>query len=154
MVHLMTVRPYRPEDQEACLQMFQSNVPKFFTQEEEEEFERYLTGLSEPYFVVQTGDELVACGGVFVRADGRTAGLAWGLVKASAHRQGHGRRLLWARLQWLAAHAPEVTTVSIDTSQHSAPFYARLGFQTVQVQPDFYAAGLDRYDMTLHLPAT
>lgn len=148
---LMIVRAYGPEDQEVCLQMFQSNVPHFFTAEEVDDYRKYLTDLTEPYFVIECGQELMACGGVFVRSDDMTAGLAWGLVKASAHRQGIGTKLLQARLTWLTRHAPEVTAVVIDTTQHSAPFYARYGFRTTRVQSDFYAPGLDRHDMTLPL---
>ena len=39
--------------------------------------------------------------------------------------------------------------VQLDTSQHGCPFYSRYGFKVVCETPDYYAPGLDRYDMVL-----
>ncbi|WP_407572959.1 GNAT family N-acetyltransferase [Deinococcus altitudinis] len=149
----MTIRPYRTEDETACLNVFMSNTPDFFTVEEQQEFNDFLCTMTDPYFVLEEAGRIVACGGVFIRRDGQTAGLAWGMVNRSQHRQGYGRALLDVRLAWLGQHAPAVNTVTIDTSQHSAPFFTRMGFEILEVKRDFYATGLDRYDMRLALSA-
>ena len=149
----MNVRPYRPDDEAACLALFDGNMPQFFAEAEREEFADFLATLGNPYFVIEEGGQVVACGGVYLRPGGQEAGLAWGMVERSRHRQGYGRALWEARLDWLRRHAPGVRAVVLDTTQHSAPFFARLGFGTVGVQPDFYAPGLDRHDMRLPLPA-
>lgn len=51
-----------------------------------------------------------------------------------------------ARLQALG-----VTRAVLDTSQFTAPFYARLGFQEVRRTPNGYGPGLDRVDMVVDL---
>ncbi len=149
----MDVRPYRATDEAACLALFESNTPDFFTLQERADFANYLRTMSDPYFVVEDEGQVVACGGVFVRHDRQTAGLAWGMVGRTEHRRGYGRALLNARLDWLRQHAPEVGEVILDTSQHSAPFFAHLGFETTRVERDHYAPGLDRHDMRLLLGA-
>lgn len=61
-----------------------------------------------------------------------------------------------ACLQVFQSNVPEFfveTEVALDTSQHTRPFYERLGFRTVRVTPDAYAPGLHRYDMRLRKPA-
>ena len=45
----------------------------------------------------------------------------------------------------------ELRAVSIDTSQHTVPFYERMGFRTTSVMRDGYAPGLDRCEMILEL---
>lgn len=144
-------RPYRPEDEAACLALFTSNMPDLFAPQERLEFAEFLKTMHDPYFVIEDGEQLVACGGVFLRRDGRTAGLSWGMVERSRHRHGYGRALLQIRLDWLRVHAPEVEVLTIDTSQHSAPFFAHMGFETQEVERDYYAPGLDRHVMQLLL---
>ncbi|MFB9992662.1 GNAT family N-acetyltransferase [Deinococcus oregonensis] len=147
----MAIRDYHPEDRAACLAVFRSNTPDYFTDDEVAEFETFLDTMTDPYFVLELEGQIMACGGVFVRRDGQTAGLAWGMVHRAQHRQGYGRALLDRRLTWLGVHAPHVTAVTIETSQHSAPFFARLGFNTTRIQPEGFALGLDQHDMRLSL---
>lgn len=45
-----------------------------------------------------------------------------------------------------------VTQVALDTSQHTAPFYARPDFREVRRTPSGYGPGLDRVDMISGLP--
>ncbi|HEX2864875.1 MAG TPA: GNAT family N-acetyltransferase [Deinococcales bacterium] len=151
----MIVRPYRSDDEAACLAAFDGNSPYFFADWERGDFAAFLrAGPSEPYFVVEDGGRVVACGGVFARSGGRTAGLSWGMVERSRQRRGYGRALLRARLDWLREHLPGLEAVTIETSQRSEPFFARMGFEVTRVEPDHWAPGLDRVDMRLALGPT
>jgi [ribosomal protein S18]-alanine N-acetyltransferase len=40
-------------------------------------------------------------------------------------------------------------TIVLDTSQHAYPFFQKLGFVIMKITRDFYAKGIDRYDMEL-----
>jgi predicted GNAT family N-acyltransferase len=145
-----TLRVYQKADREACVHIFRSNMPRFFAPSEEAEFAEFLdTEADENYFVVENGGggELLGCGGVFVA--GGVAGLCWGMVDNTRHRQGIGTLLLRGRLEHLRTHHPQLKAVQLDTSGHSREFFARFGFQTTRVTPDGYGPGLDRYDMTL-----
>jgi ribosomal-protein-alanine N-acetyltransferase len=147
MLHLL---PYRAATHEpAVLALFHSNVPRYFTAPEEADLLRYLrTGL--PYFVaVETPDEapeedpagtVVAAGGYALDDD--QVDLTWDLVHANRHGQGLGRLLTEFRLREAGRLFPHLP-VQVETSQLTAGFYRKLGFQLVETQPDYWASGLD-----------
>ena len=75
----MNVRPYHPNDEAACLALFGSNMPRFFAEAERPDFADFLATLvdpsaADPYFVIEEGGQVVACGGVYVRPGGQEAG--------------------------------------------------------------------------------
>lgn len=145
----MNIRPYERADLSACEKIFDSNTPIFFAEEERIEFTEFLTGLPGPYLVLEEHGEIVACGGW---ANSRTTPneivLCWGMVRQDRHKQGLGIRLMQARLAQIFANHPSAG-VALTTSQHSAGFFARYGFQPVRTQKDGYAPGIDLVEMTL-----
>lgn len=148
------VRPYCPGDFAACLALFDGNVPQFFAAREREEFVGFLRDHGDlPYLVIEQGGAVVACGGFEVRdgPDGLKRGsLTWGMVARERQGQGLGRVLTAARLDALRA-VPGVEVVGIETSQHTAGFYAGFGFKAVHVAQDGFGSGIDRWEMTLAL---
>lgn len=149
----MQIRPYQPSDKSACLDVFISNVPTFFADHEYAEFAAFLDTLPGVghYLVVESAlSTIVGCGGYFLNADRTVAGLMWGMVHRDYHRQGLGRALLLARLSAICDE-PHAQSIELDTSQHSYGFFATLGFEITHIQQDYYAPGLDRYDMRLAL---
>ena len=153
MVPTDRVRAYAPEDREACLRVFSSNVPDFFRQEERSGFEGFLDALPGAYFVLLDGDgAVVGCGGYALREGSGTADLCWGMVHRERHGQGLGRTLTSLRLE-RALQDPRVTEVALETSQHTVGFYERLGFRATSVEPDGYAPGLDRVRMARSVDA-
>ncbi|NHF68446.1 GNAT family N-acetyltransferase [Xanthomonas hortorum] len=147
-----TIRPYRPYDFDACMAVFDGNVPAFFSAEERPEFVRFLTqhAAAWHYCVIERACEVVACAGYSISTDGTTASLCWGMVHPSLHRQGLGTELLLARLEAVRL-TPNIQRVVLDTSQHTQAFYARFGFVAQHVVRDGYGAGLDRWDMVIDL---
>ncbi|BDP42366.1 N-acetyltransferase [Deinococcus aetherius] len=153
---MTTIRPFTPADREACLALFDSNVPDFFLPQERAEFEAWLgqpfdSGEYGEYFVLEDGGRVVACGGVWLdpgQAE-RPAGFSWGMVAREAHHRGYGSALLRFRLERLRELGAR--EVHLDTSQHTAPFYARFGFREVRRTPSGYGPGLDRVDMVAEL---
>jgi ribosomal-protein-alanine N-acetyltransferase len=153
----MQIRPYVPADRAACLAIFEGNMPRYFALGEWSDFARWLDAqdagqlaypenLAEPYFVVEDNRQVIACGGFCAHRRQLVVGLAWGMVRHDLHRQGIGRTLLEHRLQLAHTHYPAYAVV-LDTSQHSYPFFERLGFRVMRIIPDGYGPGLDRYDM-------
>ena len=143
-------RPYTPDDEAACLKLFDSNTPKFFGVEERPSFENFLQRQPCPFFVVEAEALIVACGGYCREASSENIVLAWGMVRGDLHRQGVGTFLLLERLK-VIFHENPAAKVIIDTSQHSQSFFARFGFKSTQLIPDYYAPGLHRVDMVLEL---
>lgn len=145
----MRVREYTPADREACLAVFDSNVPAYFVTAEREAFAAFLDDLPGPYLVIEDeGGAIVGCGGYAVVAETRTADLCWGMVEQGRHGTGLGRLLLDARLDRIRADRG-ADAVALNTSQHTRGFYERRGFVTERVIPDGFAPGLDRCDMRL-----
>lgn len=146
------VRPFRPSDRDACLGLFDGNVPRFFSVPEREGFASFLDhdAAACRYEVIERNGRIVGCGGLAVEPDGITASICWDVIDGSLHGQGLGRRLIEARLK-TARSIPGVTRVRLDTSQYTTAFYARFGFETVSVDRDGYASGLDRCEMVLRL---
>ena len=144
------VRDYAPADLEACLSVFDSNVPEYFVDAERPEFRDFLGALPGPYLVVELDGRVVACGGHAIGKEEGVADLCWGMVRHDLHGSGLGRRLTDARIE-RAAREPGVNTAALNTSQHTEGFYLRFGFRTVEVVPDGYAEGLHRYEMRLRL---
>ncbi len=143
-------RPYEPKDRAACLALFDSNVPRFFDPTEKAGYERFLDRLDSPYQVIERDGRVVACGGLAVERDGRTATLCWGMVEGGLHGRGVGTALTGARLA-AARATPGVEVVRLDTGRWTTGFYERFGFVLETVTPDGYAPGSDRHDMRLDL---
>lgn len=147
---MMTDRPYEARDRDACLALFDSNVPTYFTTEERPGFADWLTSMDpRAYRVIERDGRVVACGGVGLEPDGAVASLCWGMVDQGLHRQGLGRALTQARID--AARALGATAVRCDTSQKTTAFYERFGFVITAVETDGYGPGLDRCEMRLAL---
>ncbi|MDO4264699.1 MAG: GNAT family N-acetyltransferase [Deinococcus sp.] len=125
----ITLRPYTDADLEACLEVMRSNVPEYFAHEEMADFQGFLQGTPQPYFVLLQGGEVCGCGGVALfpseaagtEPEPTTAGLTWGMVRRDLHGWGLGYQLFTRRLAWLRQQRPEVSQVRLATSQHTAP---------------------------------
>lgn len=150
----MQLRTYQAIDDVGCLALFDSNVPKFFAPHERAEFAAFLATSTDPYFVVVDDQgQVIGCGGYYINHERAAAGLTWGMVSRGLHRQGIGRFLLLARLQRICQE-PAVTSVLINTSQHSYGFFAKVGFVVESIVENGFAEGLDEYKMVLPLTAT
>lgn len=145
-------RPYRSEDRDACLGLFDANVPNFFAAAEREEYASDLAavdGVRAHYLLLVQDGRVLAAGGLW-RGAGGVARLVWGIVAPEWQGQGLGRRLVAERLR-IAAGVAGLRQVDLTTSPATQGFYARLGFSVTRVVPDGLAPGLDAVDMT-HRP--
>jgi hypothetical protein len=142
------LRRFRREDRPACLALFEGNIPDSFFPHEIPGFLEFLDCLPGPYVVVEEGGDLVACGGLAEHAQCVT--LCWGMVARARQHQGIGRILLHVRLA-LAVCIPGARRVNMNTSQRTAPFFAKHGFETRRVTLNSYGPGLHRHDMELRL---
>jgi len=147
------IRAYTEADQKGCLEVFDSNLPKYFSIEERQDFATFLKQPSCVYLVMEQSGEVVGCGGYYVNRENREAGLCWGLVHRRFHGTGLGKRLALERLERILRQ-PEVGFIRLDTSQHTFGFFEKLGFVTENITPNGYWDGLDRYDMRLRLDET
>lgn len=147
---MITINTYSPEYKAACLLVFKSNMPKYFLEEEFKDFDQWLDDEASNgrYFVCLQEDQVVACGGYFYDDDREKAGLSWGMVNAKLHGTGIGTQLTVFRVQKMQEAFPNSIHM-IDTSQHTAPFYEKMGFVTKEITPNGFGEGLDKYYMEI-----
>lgn len=152
------IRKYEIADHSACMEMFLTNVPKYFTKEEVDEFDRFLAKLGDPealdnpiYYVMQLDDKLIGCGGFGEKngIDGIAAiTFVWGMVDNSYHKKGFGEELLRFRLAEIKIQFPDWKVI-LDTTQFSYTFFEKYGFKTLKITENSYGEGMHRYDMVL-----
>lgn len=147
------IRAVEHQDLIGCQRLIESNTPRYFAVEEQQEFTADLQrrwsqpeGRQWPYFVLVTNQQVRGCGGYAQLKDG-TATLIWGMVNRAEHGQGLGRALLSYRLWHMPA---SIHTVEIDTTPESFGFYQRFGFVKTGYEPNGYGAGLDKILARLH----
>jgi len=146
----LTIRQYRIDDKPSCLNIFDSNLPKYFDPSERADFASYLDAPSGHYLVGEINGRLIACGGWGQLPDRSTATLDFGMVHSDYHGTGIGSQMLERRLADMTGIA-KIKTVVLDTSQHVAGFFERFGFSETSVVPNGYGPGLHRHNMTLKL---
>lgn len=143
----MLIRTYTNTDSPFVLQLLQLNTPVAFAPEELADFQHYLSTEKEDYFVVELNDQLVTCGGInYFQKEGH-ARISWDMVHPEHQGKGIGKELLHYRLERIEQQG--IQAVQVRTSQFAEAFYARAGFKTKEITPDYWSVGYDLYDMWL-----
>ena len=96
---LMRIKPYKQKYFDNCVDIIESNTPKYILPIEHLAFKNYLLKNNKTYFVLFNGSNLVACGGYGINDSQTKAGLSWGLVHRKHHSQGIGSYLLRFRIE-------------------------------------------------------
>jgi hypothetical protein len=91
----MDIRRYQQEDLAAVVAIFRSNIPKYFTPDEEPGLYNFIDDRLDDYYVVQVRSEVVGCGGIALNADidPQTVSLCWGMVREDHLGTGLGKAL-------------------------------------------------------------
>ena len=155
---MMHFRPYALVDIDPVVEIFRSNIPKYFGPIEEPGLRNFLYALSgDPaagesgrdvdYFVGELDAEVVAAGGIALNDD-QTVSLCWGMVRSDLIGKGLGRELTDFRIQRAREKFGSLPLV-ISTSQHTAGFYEKFGFRLTSHQPDGFGPGIDTCKMRL-----
>jgi N-acetylglutamate synthase-like GNAT family acetyltransferase len=135
-------------------------MPKYFAEDELPMFERWLIAQEEgriaypenqleTFYILEQDGRSLACGGYYINKDEPKAGFAWGMVHNDHHKQGLGNALAEYRISEIRRQYP-THIIYLDTSQHTYPFFQKLGFAVTNITDNFYWQGLHRYDMELH----
>ena len=144
----MRIVPYDSKYFENCIEIIQSNTPKYIDPSEHSDYKDYLLRNDETYFVLFNDINLVACGGYGLIKSRTKVVLSWGLVHSQHHNKGYGSELLKYRLNHIKNNYPD-TEIHLDTSQHTYRFFEKFGFNVKQISKNGYGEGLDKYDMIL-----
>lgn len=147
---MTTIEIYTTKYKEECLAVFKSNMPKYFLLEEFNDFDKWLDeqAFDNRYFVCLQQGKVVGCGGYFYDNDRKKVGLSWGMVDAKLHGTGIGSVLTKFRIEKMQNELPNEIYM-IDTSQHTAKFYEKMGFVIKEITPNGFGEGLDKYYMEI-----
>lgn len=138
-------RPFKGSDKEACLALFDSNVPRYFDATERAMFADFLDQPHRYYFAIEQDGQVCGCGGFTEESPGK-ARFTWGMVDNSRHGAGLGRMLAEYRLRAIE-EAGEFEEVELFTTPQIAPFFAKFGFEVVGVEEDGIAPNMDKVQM-------
>lgn len=141
------IRQYQPADRSTCLDIFDSNRPKYFAEHERGEFAAWLDDPHRAvYSVIEIGGAIVACGGIYHDGKKNHVGLAWGMVRQDMQGQQIGTQLTQFRIDQMTQLFPALEQ-HLGTSQHTFRFYEKQGFVVTDVIGDGFGEGIDRYNM-------
>lgn len=145
-----SIRPFTASDKTTLISILRKNTPKYFAPEEEVEFIHFLEDQIEEYFVVEYLGIIVGSGGINFYDNGKTAVVSWGMIDPDYHGQGLGSYLLNFRIERVVSiHRPERFLVR--TAQFTNKFYEKFGFKLIHTEKDYWAKGIDLYEMEYDL---
>lgn len=146
----MKARPYEPTDIDAVIAIFRSNIPKYFTPDEETGLRNFLNDeRGEDYYVFEIDGKIVGAGGIaYNDLANPTVSLCWGMVNNGHIGTGLGKQMTQFRVDLAAEKYPGLP-LTISTSQHTEGFYNRFGFRTTEHIKDGFGLGIDNCKMRL-----
>lgn len=144
------IRPYMPGDKSRVMALLRLNTPRYFAPAEETDLAEYLEGKRELYYVLETADAIVGCGGINF-PDDATACISWDILDPAYQGRSLGTRLMRHRLSVLQS-MPLTQRIIVRTSQLAYLFYEKQGFRLTQVTRDYWAEGYDLYHMEYGMP--
>lgn len=144
----MKFRKYNEADEENVISIFRSNIPKYFSKEEEAGLRNFLADISSiEYFVIENEGAIIGAGGISLNKD-QTVSLCWGMVRNDFIGKGLGKQLTEYRINLSKEKFCNLPIV-ISTSQHTQGFYEKFGFKLVERIADGFALGIDNCKMRL-----
>lgn len=152
---MINIKTYLPQYKNTLLDIFKSNIPLYFAEEELVLFDAFLDRDIEkgPYYVVFNDDEIVGCGGIVINNPTKYTNkthvlMTWGMIDYKYHKQGFGKELLAYRLEQAKILYPD-TIIALGTTQHTFQFFEKYGFKTVFYEKSHWSKDLDLYQMEL-----
>ena len=135
----------KTEDEERLLEIFHSNVPKYFDVSEVAPFVEFLKKELTTYFVCLDKDHIVGAGG-YMELELGEARICWIMVEAKLHGKGVGRFMMQEFAQKIRADK-NYTRITLKTTQFTDKFYEKLGYKTTYFEKDFWIPGWHLYFM-------
>jgi GNAT superfamily N-acetyltransferase len=139
-------RPYKANDQSACLALFDANCPEFFDPGERSGYVQFLEAIPEGYEVCLLDGRIVGAYGIRPHANDEAV-IRWILIAPDAQGRGVGRAMMTRVLQTVRQSG--VRRLHMAASHKSAPFFARFGAGATSTTQHGWGPNLHRIDMEL-----
>lgn len=151
------IKEYLPIYKSRLMEIFDSNMPKYFDPTERQPFSDFLEDwkafykVESEYYVYLKGQEVLGAGG-FLREKAGDARIIWLLVDQKVHSKGIGREMM-TFFEEEIINRREYEMISLKTSQLTDIFYEKLGFETLESADDHWGPGLHLRYMEKQLKA-
>lgn len=142
--------PFHEEHISDLLQIFDSNMPKYFDPSERNQYIQFFESLYQgEYYVYHEDDTYLGAGGFCTQNPGE-ARIVWVMVDSKSHGRGVGKALMQFFEQRIRDRK-EYSKISLQTSQLTDKFYEKLGYKTLYTKKDHWGEGLDLVYMEMEL---
>ncbi len=142
----ISISPYQETDRPSLVSIFKENVPEFFAPHELDEYVDYLGKYGNSYYSIRNQDMVIGGVGIMVDREKQTGSITWIFFSNSSKGTGAGTAAVNEMLDIMRSN-PDVTEFRVRTSQHAFEFFERFGFRIDKTEKDYWAEGLDLYDM-------
>lgn len=142
------IRKYQVADLPHVIKVFRQNTPQYFAEEEQTDLEHFLDRNGDNYWLIEQEGVIAGCGGIVFSEDGQVGRIAWDFFSPNFQGKGLGRKLTEFRLAEIRKNN-SVNRIIVRTSQLAYNFYAKFGFEIDKIEKDYWAPGLDLYDMQM-----
>ena len=147
-IHLnISYRTYQPTDKKDIQAIFVSNCPKYFDAGDLNDLMYFLNNHADKNFkVVVAGDQIVGCGGHYVKHETKSIGIAW--VMFMRFSLGHSNFLSIAdnffnHIVSNIRNENLLYDIVVNTTQHMERIFNRYGFETENVLKSGFGPNLD-----------
>lgn len=144
----ITFRPFRRDDESACLDIFDANCPAFFAPNERAEYEAYLDSVPAGYEVCEVNARVCGGFGIADAGDGASV-ISWILLSPEVQGMGIGSQMMHRIVQ--KSRTLNAALIRIATSPKAVDFFARFGAVRQSTTKNGWGPGMDRVDMELAL---
>jgi len=141
-------RPYRNDDFEACMRIFDENCPEYLAPIERQDYEEFLKASPENYEVCEFSGQVIGAFGLSGNSKTETR-LEWIIVGTNSQGLGVGAKIMDRVIQ--LGRKSNTKAIGLATSQFVAAFFEKCGATTIATTKDGWAVGYDRIDMVLPL---
>ena len=140
------IRPYIPTDKVHLLRIFRANIPKYFDENEINDFEAYLEQRADTYLTTEVDATIVGGTGYYVKEADKSGRITWIFFDPSYAGQGLGKKAVNYCLQ-LFGKDNRVEKFKVTTSQFAYKFFEKFGYRITRIEKNHWGEGLDLFEM-------
>lgn len=142
------IRPYETGDRKDLLEIFKLNTPKYFDENEIEDFKAYLEEKGDSYLTIEKDNQIVGGTGYYVNELDKSGQITWIFFHPDHTGRGLGRQVVDFCFNILAKDK-RVEQFKVRTSQFAYRFFEKFGYATTRIENDYWGKGLDLYEMEM-----
>jgi hypothetical protein len=147
----VSVRIYTYTDKEDLLDIFHSNCPKYFKEDDLEDFTSFLdTYADERFKVIMSNGKVIGCGGHYIKHSDRVIGIAWVMFRRFSIGRGNILKVSSELFNHILASIQSEGVfydIVVNTTRLLEKSFERFGFKTEMIIHKGFGVDLDHYVM-------